>query len=72
MVIREKLITIDPWLEPHADEIDSRIAYTDAYRKRILGDMSLSDFAVGYLYFGLNKTESGWVFREWAPGATKI
>ena len=72
MVIREKLTTIDPWLEPHADEIASRIAYTDAYRKRILGDMSLFDFAVGYLYFGLNKTESGWVFREWAPGATKI
>ena len=34
--------------------------------------MSLKDFASGYLYYGLQRTESGWVFREWAPNATDI
>ncbi|HBG56909.1 MAG TPA: 1,4-alpha-glucan-branching enzyme, partial [Porphyromonadaceae bacterium] len=24
------------------------------------------------LYFGLHKTDEGWVFREWAPRATGI
>ena len=36
------------------------------------GKISLSDFANGYDYFGLHKTEKGWVFREWAPNATDI
>ena len=28
--------------------------------------------ASGYLYFGLHRTDNGWVFREWAPNATQI
>jgi 1,4-alpha-glucan branching enzyme len=36
------------------------------------GSRSLSDFATGYLYFGLHRTASGWTFREWAPNATEI
>jgi 1,4-alpha-glucan branching enzyme len=36
------------------------------------GNISLSDFANGYLYFGLHKTESEWILREWAPNAIEI
>ena len=36
------------------------------------GNLSLSDFATGYLYFGLHRLTDGWVFREWAPNATAI
>lgn len=36
------------------------------------GAIKLSDFATGYLYFGLHRTETGWVIREWAPNATEI
>jgi 1,4-alpha-glucan branching enzyme len=32
----------------------------------------LQDFATGHLYYGLHRTESGWVFREWAPNAREI
>ena len=32
----------------------------------------MSDFASGYLYFGLHRTTDGWIFREWAPNATEI
>ena len=33
---------------------------------------SLSDFAMGHLYFGFHKAEDGWYYREWAPGADKL
>ena len=36
------------------------------------GKISLSDFANGYMYFGLNRTSNGWTLREWAPNATEI
>ena len=38
-----------------------------------MGDgKSLSDFATGYLFYGLHKVKDGWIFREWAPNATAI
>mgnify|MGYP002508053859 CR=1 FL=1 len=36
------------------------------------GKQTLSDFASGYLYFGLHRTAKGWTFREWAPNASHI
>lgn len=34
---------------------------------------SLTEFANAHEYFGLHRTQrGGWVFREWAPGATAI
>lgn len=36
------------------------------------GEQTLSEFASGYLYFGLHKENGEWVFREWAPNATDI
>lgn len=33
---------------------------------------SLSDFASGHKYFGLHKTDSEWIFRDWAPNAKAI
>ena len=26
----------------------------------------------GFLHFGLHKTDTGWIFREWAPNATRM
>lgn len=72
MAIREKLTTIDPWLEPHSIAIQKRVDYVAHTKRRILGGTSLPDFALGHLHFGLHNTADGWVFREWAPNATKI
>ncbi len=72
MAIREKLTSIDPWLAPHAGAIQERIDYTAQIRKKLLGDKTIDEFALGYLYFGLHRTDTGWVFREWAPNATQI
>lgn len=68
------LIKNDPWLEPFERAITGRYEYV-TYKKSELtqnGKKSLSDFATGYLYFGLHQTQSGWTFREWAPNATQI
>lgn len=66
------LVQNDPWLLPWKDVIIHR---TEAARKKELeltGGNSLYEFASGHLYFGLHKTEGGWVMREWAPNATFI
>ncbi len=65
-----KILKIDPYLEPFMKDIELRI---DDYRQRrdsLLKDCdSLCDFANGYEYFGIHPTKNGWVYREWAPGA---
>lgn len=67
------LVKSDPWLEPYSDAIQGRYDYfLDVEKKLTGGDKKLSDFATGYLYFGLHNVPEGWVFREWAPNATAI
>ena len=68
------IIKNDPWLKTHSKAIEGRHNY---YLNRLghltqEGKKSLSDFANGYFYFGLNKTEHGWFLREWAPNANEI
>lgn len=69
------LVSKDPWLKPYETIINRRKEYAEA-KERILvagsQGTSLADFATGHLYFGLHKTDFGWVFREWAPAAKEI
>ncbi len=69
-----KIIERDGYLAPHSLAIDGRYRYFLSKEKELTknGRQTLSDFASGYLYFGLHKTSTGWVFREWAPNATRI
>lgn len=62
----------DPWLEPYREKLEERARFIAKHRQRILGDKTVAEFALGHLYYGLHKTSRGWVFREWAPNATKI
>ena len=67
------IIRHDPWLEPYSEAIKGR--HEDAVRKEteLVGKGgNLVDFANAHQYFGLHKTKTGWVFREWAPNATAI
>lgn len=67
------LIKKDPWLMPYSEAINGRYEYALQKEKALTqGVGTLSDFATGYLYFGLHRTADGWVFREWAPNATQI
>ena len=68
-----RLIKNDPDLALYADAINGR--HDEVVRKMAEltgGTNNLNEFASGYLYFGLHKTEEGWVLREWAPNATNI
>ncbi len=63
----------DPWLKPYEKAIVGR--HEDAIKKEQIltnGTKSLSEFASGYLYFGLFRMSSHWVIREWAPNAHSI
>ena len=65
-----EIIRIDPWLEPYSGEIDLRMNRFLERRAQLVGDAeTLTDFANGHLYFGIHRTETGWVVREWLPGA---
>ena len=65
-----KIMQIDPYLQPFYNDISLRMQRNADVRQKLLGDKAdLSSFANGYLYFGFNRTETGWVYREWAPGA---
>jgi len=71
--MRHKILKIDPYLAPYKADLDLR---ADRFREKcaqILGENgSLSDFANGHRYFGFHRTESGWFYREWAPGADRL
>ncbi len=67
------IVKADPYLEPFADAIYGRYEYVSLIEKKLTGEnQTLSDFATGYLYFGLHHQSDGWIFREWAPNATAI
>lgn len=62
----------DPWLEPYRQQLEAQQAYVRQASRRLLEATPLEEFALGHLYFGLHRTDRGWVLREWAPGATAI
>ncbi len=69
------LVKNDPWLEPYEAAIRGRHDHAEWMINELTngGKKTLSDFASGYLYFGLHRdAKGGWVFREWAPNATEI
>lgn len=68
------IVKKDSWLSPFAEIIEGRHnRVLDKIKELTGGKSSLSDFASGYLYFGLHRTKNGgWVLREWAPNAQDI
>ncbi len=71
--VKRKILEIDPYLVPHEKDINLRMDNLARKRKELLGESeSLVDFANGYEYFGFHRTETGWVYREWAPAAQEM
>ncbi len=70
--MNKTLVDLDPWLKPHESTIIKRQKYIVGKRNQVLGQKTASDFALGYLHYGLHRTPDGWVFREWAPHASQI
>ena len=69
-----KLLKNDVYLQEYAAAVDGRHKHAVDKINELTnkGKTTLSEFASGYLYFGLHRTEKGWVIREWAPNATEI
>ena len=69
-----ELIKNDPWLKPYKQFINTRYDKFRLKEKEITKNntISLSDFANGHMYFGLNKTLDEWTIREWAPNASDV
>ena len=67
-----KFYTPDPWLKPYIPIIEERIKKCKSREQHLVQNASLSDFALGHHYYGLHRTDEGWIFREWAPNATRI
>ncbi len=68
------IVANDGYLAPYEDAIRGRHEHAVWKMNQLTGNgnMSLSDFASGYDYYGLHHDRKGWVFREWAPNATDI
>ena len=67
-----RIVENDPWLAPYSSAIEGRYKYAKSREVKLTNGGSLSDFALGYLYYGLHKTGKEWIFREWAPNATEL
>ena len=68
------IVKRDPWLKPFEEVITKRHEYFLHKKKQLTrdGSITLSDFASGHHYYGLHKTPTEWILREWAPNATNI
>lgn len=66
------IYTGDKWLEPYKERIDRRKENIDSAIAGISSAGRLADSVNNHLYYGLHRSKDGWVFREWAPNATRI
>jgi 1,4-alpha-glucan branching enzyme len=67
------IVRNDPWLGPFEPVIRSRMEFAKTKESELCGKHnSLKEFASGFLFFGLHRTDDKWVFREWAPNASRI
>ncbi len=63
----------DPYLEPYAVTLSQRAYHARHVEDRLTGGRtSLEDFASAHEHYGLHRTPTGWVCREWAPNASAI
>ena len=73
MLLKSPLVKKDPWLKPYQEALQKRQERAVLRELQLTdGKSDLSEIANGHLYYGLHKTETGWVFREKAPNATAI
>ena len=71
--ILKGLLFRDSYLAPYKKTIHRRLLKRIEIESRLTqGQGSLADFAAGHEYFGLHLRNNEWIFREWAPNATRI
>lgn len=69
----KKIYETDPYLAPYKEAIEKRHERILEERDKIALDGSLAEGLNNHLYYGLHRDADGsWVFREWAPNASRI
>ena len=72
-VTKNMIYDHDEWLVPYKEAIDKRHDMIARMKERISVNGSLAAAMNNHIYYGLHRDGKGnWVFREWAPNATKI
>ena len=70
---KKMIYDADEWLVPYKEVIDRRHEMILDVKKRMSVDGLLSKGMNNHMYYGLHRdSKGGWIFREWAPNATKI
>jgi len=68
-----KILEIDPWLKPYGKDIEFRLERYSEVKRILLGKKNgFRDFANGHKFFGFHRSNDGWYYREWAPGADSL
>lgn len=73
MITQRANLMDDPYLQPYAELIRRRAESAEQRARELSqGPGSLAEFACAHEYYGLHRTATGWVFREWAPNAVEV
>ena len=65
-----RIFEIDPNLKDYRQDIELRMDNYKRKKQQLVGDgRTLAEFANGHMFFGFHRTNEGWFYREWAPGA---
>ena len=68
-----RILEWNPQLKNFESDIQLRMKRYEDTKERLLGrSLTLDEFANGSAYFGIHRTDDGWVYREWAPGAHQM
>ena len=68
-----RILELNPQLKDFAGDIDLRMFLYRATKQRLVGeDGNLNEFANAHHYYGFHRTETGWVYRDWAPSAYQL
>lgn len=68
-----KIVENDPWLKPYSQTIEKRYNLQRKKEKELTSELKdLRAFSTGHLYFGIHRTATEWIVREWMPNATGV
>ncbi|MCF6184326.1 MAG: alpha amylase C-terminal domain-containing protein [Bacteroidales bacterium] len=66
------IVENDSYLKPFENKIYERIRKINNKEKELANEKELSEFANAHHFFGLHKTKTSWIYRDWLPNAEEV
>ncbi len=66
------IVQNDQYLKPYENKIRERQKKFQDKEFELTGGNPLKEFANGYNFYGIHKTNTGWIYRDWLPNAEKV